>query len=200
MSARILASGPFPGLLAGVALILALAFSSPAHAFACESTFSIDTSTTSQTDCAGRDVAVDFTDLGGNSGSIVLSGAGPWDQNDWFSDLHFSIQIDTGEGLPFWDSGADSFFTNDAGDSWAESFPARIYPDPSIGSFVAHDNSERVYPGDDYSWQVKLSYYSVFNTNASVTIGYTMDVPEPALAVVLLGGLAAVALARRRGA
>ena len=54
-----------------------------------------------------------------------------------------------------------------------------------------------VFLGDDYSWIAKFDYDSLPST-WQARVDYTMDVPEPALGVVLLGGLAAVGIAGKR--
>ena len=169
--------------------VLALAFASPARALECEGQTVNVSSTGSFTDCAGRTVSIDTF----SSSLIVLSGSGPWDNEDWFSDLHVAVLAIGDATDP--DLG-NSFFQNDAGDFWMESSSnSGVVAD--VISFVANDASERVFLGDDYSWQARFTFNSSAASSADVTIDYTMDVPEPALGVVLLGGLVAVGLVRR---
>ena len=89
-----------------------------------------------------------------------------------------------------------SSFENAAGDFWMESDSS--FPSPPAISFVANDASERVFNGDDYSWVARFAFFTGTPSQVDLKVDYTMDVPEPALAVVLLGGLAAVGLAGRR--
>ena len=59
--------------------------------------------------------------------------------------------------------------------------------------FVANQPSDRVDPGDAYDWQVFGSFFDSQSTRL-LNIRYTMDVPEPGLAILALGGLAGLLL------
>jgi hypothetical protein len=185
------------GLLSFAALALTLTHAEPARALACDgSLVSLSAGTGTFADCAGQTVAYDYTTSGGEGGlgALELSGNGPWANVSPFSDLHITI-VAAGGGSMFEQLGSSSF-ENAAGDFWMESDSS--FPSPPAISFVANDASERVFNGDDYSWVARFAFFTGTPSQVDLTIDYTMDVPEPALAVVLLGGLAAVGLAGRR--
>lgn len=170
----------------GACLLVAAAFPREASAFSCSATTAITQATQSFDDCAGLAVTVEsFTD-----GELVLSASHVWGQ-DAFTDLHVTI-LQGISSLPQLD---DSHFLNDDGDAWHEEGVANS---PGSIDFIANDFSERVSAGDEYTWLATFLWESCCATTTQLSIAYTMDVPEPALGVVLLSGLAALVVGRRR--
>jgi MYXO-CTERM domain-containing protein len=167
-------------LALGVALLAAVA-AAPAHALTCDEGDSVSVGSGTFNDCAGRSVSYNFDGYG-----ISLSHQGTSDLNDWFSDLHISFDS------MVYPSG--SFENQSEGTFWSMSTT-----DNTEISFVANQPSDRVDPGDAYSWNVYGSFSNMQST-ALVNIRYTMDVPEPGLAILGLGALAGLLLVRRRAA
>lgn len=168
-------------LALGVALMAAVA-AAPAQALTCDQNETLSLGTGTFNDCAGRSVSYSLFDF-----SLNLSHQGTSDLNDWFSDLHIRV-----EDQAFL---SGDFQNQSVGVSWSTS----TMNDDTIW-FVANQPSDRVDPGDAYNWQVFASFFDGPQSTRLVNIRYTMDVPEPGLAILALGGLAGLLLVRRRAA
>jgi MYXO-CTERM domain-containing protein len=167
-------------LALGVALMAAVA-AAPAQALTCDQDETLSLGTGTFNDCAGRSVSYTL-----NTFDITLSHQGVSDLSGPFSDLHISFESLLSLG--------GTFQNQSVGVSWSTS----TMNDNMIW-FVANQPSDRVDPGDAYDWQVFGSFFDSQSTRL-LNIRYTMDVPEPGLAILALGGLAGLLLVRRRAA
>jgi hypothetical protein len=174
-------------LLPVAALLLTLARAEPVHALACEGVTETLPGSGDFTDCAGETVSFAIDGL-----RVTVSGSGTWAHASPFSDLHVTVGDGGASLFPVL---SNSLFENDDQDMWMAGSSGNCCLQTI--AFVANDASERVFLGDDYSWIAKFDYDSLPST-WQARVDYTMDVPEPALGVVLLGGLAAVGIAGKR--
>jgi len=175
------------GQIRGVRFVLALgvallAAAAPAHALTCNQDETLSQGTGTFTDCAGRSVSYSLDDF-----LLTLSHQGVSDLNEWFSDLHISFENTAGL--------SGDFQNQSVGVSWSTS----TMNDNTIW-FVANQGSDRADPGDAYNWQVFASFFDSGQSTRLLNIRYTMDVPEPGLAILGLGALAGLLLVRRRAA
>ena len=166
-------------LALGAAFLMATA-SAPAHALTCNEDKTLSVGTGTFTDCAGRSVSYSLDDF-----LLTLSHQGTSDLNEWFSDLHISFENTAGL--------SGDFRNQSVGVSWTTS----TMNDNTIW-FVANQGSDRVDTGDAYNWQVFASFFDSGQSTRLLNIRYTMDVPEPGLAILGLGALAGLLLVRRR--
>ena len=184
-------------LVCVLAVGTSLALAGQARAFACSDTHTISVGESSFTDCAGKSIEYEFED-----GEIELEFEGTWnpgngnpgEPGDWFSDLHVTF-LDL-SGNPLFDDSTGSICDDDCEFEKEEDTEWATSAMDNMVWFIAEELEDRIFPGDEYEWEVEASFSPT--SMIKVQIDYTMDVPEPALGVALMSGLAAIGLARRR--
>lgn len=174
-----------------VAATVALAGGARAATVPCDQ-LHVVSSTAGFNDCAGRSVTVDSFSVN----DIHLSHSGTWTDSDPFTDLHLLFDPE----FVAVSSVGGSFTNTTQGVSWAQQTMVDATAGTGMVWFTANGFDERVRPGDSYTWSAFASFSFNSIDAVNVTIEYTTDVPEPALGVVLLGGLVSLTLLRRRAA